>query len=187
MSARNSPPATRALRFRASLRSVQSVALSVYERRRIIVLGVVTILAVTALRSLGGNDSTDTAATATTTTSTIVLTDESVPDPVILGGPAPLAPSGSAAIAYPSSTGNELNGLATFSNLGYTQTPVCYSTQVPAGAIVTVTNVNNGRTVKCTSVYSLLVPPGMTIMLHNSVFTDIANLNDAPLPVKITW
>jgi hypothetical protein len=58
---------------------------------------------------------------------------------------------------------------------------------VPAGAIVTVTNVNNGRTVKCTSVYSLLVPPGMTIMLHNSVFTDIADLNDAPLPVKITW
>lgn len=176
----------RALRFRASLRSVQSVALSVYERRRIIVLGVVTLLAVTVLRSLGGNDTADTGDTATTTT-TIVLTDESVPDPVILGGPAPLAPSGSAAIAYPSSTGNELNGLATFSNLGYTQTPVCYSTQVPAGAIVTVTNVNNGRTVKCTSVYSLLVPPGMTIMLHNSVFTDIANLNDAPLPVKIAW
>jgi hypothetical protein len=162
------------------------VALSVYERRRILVLGVVTILAVTALRStgFGGDDAT---ATTTSTTSTLVLTDESIPDPVILGGPAPLAPSGSAAIAYPATTGNEINGLATFSNLGYTQTPVCYSTQVPAGAIVTVTNVNNGRTVKCTSVYSLLVPPGMTIMLHNSVFIDIANLNDAPLPVKITW
>ncbi len=162
------------------------MALSVYERRRILVLGVVTILAVTALRSTGfGGD--DTTATTTSTTSTLVLTDESIPDPVILGGPAPLAPSGSAAIAYPATTGNEINGLATFSNLGYTQTPVCYSTQVPAGAIVTVTNVNNGRTVKCTSVYSLLVPPGMTIMLHNSVFIDIANLNDAPLPVKITW
>jgi hypothetical protein len=175
----------RALRFRASLRSVQPVALSVYERRRIIVLGIVTVLAVTALRSTGAgsNDSADT----TSTTSTSVVTDESIPDPVILGGPAPLAPSGSAAIAYPSSTGNEISGLATFSNLGYTQTPVCYSTQVPAGAILTVTNVNNGRTVKCTSVYSLLVPPGMTIMLHNSVFTDFANLNDAPLPVKITW
>lgn len=162
------------------------MALSVYERRRILVLGVVTIIAVTALRSTGfGGD--DAAATTTTTTSTIAVTDESIPDPVILGGPAPLAPSGSAAIAYPATTGNELTGLATFSNLGYTQTPVCYSTQVPAGAIVTVTNVNNGRTVKCTSVYSLLVPPGMTIMLHNSVFVDIANLNDAPLPVKITW
>jgi hypothetical protein len=162
------------------------VALSVYERRRIIVLGVVTILAVTALRSRGSDEAAD-ATAATTTTSTIVLTDESVPDPVILGGPAPLAPSGSAAIAYPATSGNVVDGLATFSNLGYTQTPVCYSTQVPAGAIVTVTNVNNGRTVKCTSVYSLLVPPGMTIMLHNSVFVEIANLNDAPLPVKITW
>jgi hypothetical protein len=162
------------------------VALSVYERRRIIVLSVVTILAVTALRSQGGDEAAD-ATAASTTTSTIVLTDESVPDPVILGGPAPLAPSGSAAIAYPATSGNVVDGLATFSNLGYTQSPVCYSTQVPAGAIVTVTNVNNGRTVKCTSVYSLLVPPGMTIMLHNSVFVEIANLNDAPLPVKITW
>jgi hypothetical protein len=180
----------RALRFQASLRSVLPVALSVYERRRIIVLGAVTILALTALRitGFGGGDANTTSATATTTTpSSTIVTDDSVPDPVILGGPAPLAPSGSAAIAYPATTGNELSGLATFSNLGYTQTPVCYSTQVPAGAIVTVTNVNNGRTVKCTSVYSLLVPPGMTIMLHNSVFTDIANLNDAPLPVKITW
>jgi len=176
----------RALRFRASLRSVLRVVLSVYERRRIVILGVVTILALTALRSTGFGNS-DTSESTTSTTTTMVVTDESVPDPVILGGPAPLAPSGSAAIAYPAITGNELSGLATFSNLGYTQTPVCYSTQVPAGAIITVTNVNNGRTVKCTSVYSLLVPPGMTIMMHNSVFSDIANLNDAPLPVKITW
>lgn len=162
------------------------MVLSVYERRRILVLGVITILAVTALRSVGSSDETTTAATTTSTTD-VVVTDESIPDPVILGGPAPLAPSGSAAIAFPATSGTEVSGLATFSNLGYTQTPVCYSTQVPAGAIVTVTNVNNGRTVKCTSVYSLLVPPGMTIMLHNSVFTDIADLNDAPLPVKITW
>jgi hypothetical protein len=177
----------RALRFQASLRSVQPVVLSVYERRRITILGIVTILALTVVRVSGIGDSADTTTTTLTATSTTVVTDESIPDPVILGGPAPLAPSGSAVIAYPATMGNEINGLATFSNLGYTQTPVCYSTQVPAGAIITVTNVNNGRTLKCTSVFSLLVPPGMTIMMHISLFTNFANLNDAPLPVKISW
>ena len=162
------------------------MALSIYERRRAMVLAIVTV----AVLGVGwGNRSDDspTPVADSTTTTEAPLTDESIPDPVILGGPAPLEPSGSAAIAYPAVNPNEQTGLATFSNLGYTQSPVCYSTVVPAGASVTVTNVNNGRTVKCTSVYSLLVPSGMAIMLHSSVFTKIANLIDAPIPVKISW
>ena len=161
------------------------MALSVYERRRATVLAVVTVVVLGfAWGSRSGDEATSAEAIVTTTTA---LVDESIPDPVILGGPAPLAPSGSAAIAYPAVNPNERTGVATFSNLGYTQTAVCYSTVVPAGATVTVTNVNNGRTVKCTSVYSLLVPSGMDIMLHSSVVTKIANLIDAPIPVKISW
>jgi hypothetical protein len=161
------------------------MALSVYERRRAMVLAVVTVVVLgVAWANRGGDEATSAEAVVTTTTA---LVDESIPDPVILGGPTPLAPSGSAAIAYPAVNPNETTGLATFSNLGYTQTAVCYSTVVPAGATVTVTNVNNGRTVKCTSVYSLLVPTGMDIMLHSSVFTKVANLIDAPIPVKISW
>ena len=161
------------------------MALSVYERRRATVLAIVTVVVLGfAWGSRNGDEATSAEAIVTTTTA---LVDESIPDPVILGGPAPLAPSGSAAIAYPAVNPNERTGVATFSNLGYTQTAVCYSTVVPAGATVTVTNVNNGRTVKCTSVYSLLVPSGMDIMLHSSVFTKIANLIDAPIPVKISW
>ena len=161
------------------------MALSVYERRRATVLAVVTVVVLgIAWGNRSDGEATTTESVVTTTTA---LVDESIPDPVILGGPAPLAPSGSAAIAYPAVNPNERTGAATFSNLGYTQTAVCYSTVVPAGATVTVTNVNNGRTVKCTSVYSLLVPSGMDIMLHSSVFTKIANLIDAPIPVKISW
>jgi hypothetical protein len=161
------------------------MALSVYERRRATVLAVVTVVVLgIAWGNRSDGEATTTESVVTTTTA---LVDESIPDPVILGGPAPLAPSGSAAIAYPAVNPNERTGVATFSNLGYTQTAVCYSTVVPAGATVTVTNVNNGRTVKCTSVYSLLVPSGMDIMLHSSVFTKIANLIDAPIPVKISW
>jgi len=161
------------------------MALSVYERRRATVLAVVTVVVLgIAWGNRSDGEATTTESVVTTTTA---LVDESIPDPVILGGPAPIAPSGSAAIAYPAVNPNERTGVATFSNLGYTQTAVCYSTVVPAGATVTVTNVNNGRTVKCTSVYSLLVPSGIDIMLHSSVFTKIANLIDAPIPVKISW
>lgn len=161
------------------------MALSVYERRRATVLAVITVVVLgIAWGNRSDGEATTTESVVTTTTA---LVDESIPDPVILGGPAPLAPSGSAAIAYPAVNPNEKTGVATFSNLGYTQTAVCYSTVVPAGASVTVTNVNNGRTVKCTSVYSLLVPSGVDIMLHSSVFTKIANLIDAPIPVKISW
>ena len=161
------------------------MALSVYERRRATVLAVVTVVVLgIAWGNRSDGEATTTESVVTTTTA---LVDESIPDPVILGGPAPIAPSGSAAIAYPAVNPNERTGVATFSNLGYTQTAVCYSTVVPAGASVTVTNVNNGRTVKCTSVYSLLVPSGVDIMLHSSVFTKIANLIDAPIPVKISW
>ena len=161
------------------------MALSVYERRRAMVLAIISVVVLGfAWGNRGGDDATSAEVVVTTTTA---LVDESIPDPVILGGPTPLAPSGSAAIAYPAVNPNERTGVATFSNLGYTQTAVCYSTVVPAGATVTVTNVNNGRTVKCTSVYSLLVPSGVDIMLHSSVFTKIANLIDAPIPVKISW
>lgn len=150
------------------------------------VLAIGTVVVLGVVWGNRSNDATTTVADTTTATEA-PLVDESIPDPVILGGPAPLAPSGSAAIAYPAVNPNEQTGLATFSNLGYTQSPVCYSTVVPAGASVTVTNANNGRTVKCTSVYSLLVPSGMAIMLHSSMFTKIASLIDAPVPVKITW
>lgn len=164
------------------------MALSIYERRRATVLAVVTVAVLGFAWANRADDSsaTVTESTITATTSPPIV-DESIPDPVILGGPAPLAPSGSAAIAYPAVDPNEQTGLATFSSLGYTQSPVCYSTVVPAGASITVTNVNNGRNVKCTSVFSLLVPPGMAVMLHSTVFTKIANLIDAPIPVKITW
>jgi len=64
---------------------------------------------------------------------------------------------------------------------------VCYSTTVPQGQNLVVTNINNGQKIKCLSVYSTLVPPGIAIVLHQSVFVKLADLIDAPIPVKITW
>ena len=180
------PRQTRALRFRLSLRSLYTVALSIYERRRIAVLATVSLLAIVIVRTSSGNSSDATPTTVTTTTVPPVI-EQVIPESVILGGPAPLAPTGSAVIAYPADTGNSIDGRASFSNLGYTQTPICYSIEAPIGVDLTITNVNNGRSVKCTNVYSLLVPAGITVILHTTVFTRLADLIDAPIPVKISW
>jgi len=162
------------------------VVLSVFERRRIVVLTALTLIIMFTVR---GFNSSESAATTTVVIATTVppIDETEIPAPVILGGPAPLAPTGSAAIAYPAAQTDVITGTAAYSNLGYTETAVCYSIEAPIGRVVTVTNINNGRSITCTNVFSLLVPNGVTIILHTSVFIKLADLIDSPIPVKISW
>ena len=162
------------------------MVLSVFERRRIVVLTALTLIIMFTVR---GFNSSESAATTTVVIATTVppIDETEIPAPVILGGPAPLAPTGSAAIAYPAAQTDVITGTAAYSNLGYTETAVCYSIEAPIGRVVTVTNINNGRSITCTNVFSLLVPNGVTIILHTSVFIKLADLIDSPIPVKISW
>ena len=134
------------------------------------------------------SDSSEAVTTTVTVATTVPPIDETeIPSPVILGGPAPLAPTGSAAIAYPAAQTNVITGTAAYSSLGYTETAVCYSIEAPIGRIVTVTNINNGRSITCTNVFSLLVPNGVTVIMHTTVFIKLADLIDSQIPVKISW
>ncbi|MHB1089731.1 MAG: hypothetical protein ACYC06_06955 [Ilumatobacteraceae bacterium] len=161
--------------------------LSLYERRRLLVLGIITLITLPFIWPRSGDSSSaDTTAVSTTTTA-MPSGDTEIPAPVFLGGPAPLARTGSAAIAYPQVTGQSVIGTATYSNLGYTESPVCSSIDAPIGITITVTNVNNGRKVTCTNVFSLLVPPGISVVLHTTVFEKLADVVDAPIPVTISW
>lgn len=161
--------------------------LSVFERRRIVVLSIVSMLAFVVVRSTSGGSDDSAVETTTTYTTVPPIVEDSIPVPVILGGPAALPPSGTAAIAKPATSANEYTGTATFTVLGYTERAVCYSTTVPQGQNLVVTNINNGQSIKCLSVYSTLVPPGIAIVLHQSVFVKLSDLIDAPIPVKVTW
>ena len=161
--------------------------LSVFERRRIVVLSIVSMLALVVVRSTTVGSDEQVAESTTTYTTVPPIVEDSIPVPVILGGPAALPPSGTAAIAKPATSANEYTGTATFTVLGYTERAVCYSTTVPQGQNLVVTNINNGQSIKCLSVYSTLVPPGIAIVLHQSVFVKLSDLIDAPIPVKVTW
>ena len=160
------------------------MVLSVYERRRIGALSVLTLFALTIFSfAAGGASST----TSTTTTTVPPVVEEDSPESVILGGPPPIAPSGSAAVAYPATSPNSLTGRASFTAFGYSSNPVCFSAMTPVGVQLTITNINNGRSVKCTSAFGSSIPAGVSVQLNSTQFTQLADLIDAPIPVKITW
>jgi hypothetical protein len=160
------------------------VVLSVYERRRIGALSILTLFALTIFSfAAGGSSST----TSTTTTTVPPVVEDEVPESVILGGPPPLSPTGSAAVAFPATSPNSLTGRATFTAFGYSSNPVCFSAMTPVGVQLTITNINNGRSVKCTSAFGSSVPTGVSVQLNSTQFTQLADLIDAPIPVKITW
>ena len=160
------------------------MVLSVYERRRIGALSVLTLFALSVFSFAAGGSSSS---TSTTTTTVPPVVEDEIPESVILGGPPPIAPSGSAAVAYPATSSNSITGRATFTELGYSSNPVCFSAITPVGVHLTITNINNGRSLKCTSAFGVNVPAGVTVQLNSTQFTQLADLIDAPIPVKITW
>ena len=162
------------------------MSLSVYERRRLVILGALTLIVLPFVWPDSGGEST-TPTTITTTTAAPEIGGVEIPSPVYLGGPAPIAPSGTAAIAYPQVIGNTVTGLASYVTSGYAEQPICSAIDAPNGITITVTNINNGRKITCTNIFSLLVPNGISVVMYITVFQKLADVVDAPIPVKITW
>lgn len=102
-----------------------------------------------------------------------------------LAAPASTAAPGPVAIAVPDATDASFDvGDATYrSAIGDPGT--CVVRSAPFGALVTVTNRNNNRSVTCRA----SVPPtgGDDIVLPTPAFESIADLTDAPVPVDVDW
>lgn len=167
--------------------------ITTFERRRIALVTILTIMALPLLLISRGGENADDAndvAGATTTTqenSSTGIGKEELPEPIILGGPSPIVQDGSAQIAYPSSALTGVQAVATFSNFDGAPEIVCYMPQAPLGLKVTVQNMDNGRITTCTNVFRATMPAGATMILHTKVFESLANLVDAPIPVTVSW
>ena len=169
------------------------MSLSTFQRRRIAVLGLATLILFPLFRSFGGGDPSDSGNTAvtnnpasvTTILSSNSISEDESPAPIILSGPAPIVQDGSALIAYPAV---DLVGtlIATFSNFYNAPEIVCFVPTAPYGITLRVTNINNGRTTTCTNVFQTALPAGVTALLHTKVFERISNLVDAPIPVNVS-
>jgi hypothetical protein len=165
--------------------------LSTFERRRIVVAAILTVL-VLPLFVFNSDNETQNAEVAITTTSQVEpgLVDQSEDgslEPIILGGPSPVVQDGSAQIAYPSSNLTGIQAIASFSNFDNAPEIVCYIPEAPLGIVISVQNLNNGRTTTCTNVFRASLPSGATMILHTKVFESLANLVDAPIPVTVSW
>ncbi len=62
----------------------------------------------------------------------------------------------------------------------------CQAKGVPFDSKITVTNLDNSRSVQCIASVGG-VEPTDDVVLHNDAYLLIADLTDAPVPVSITW
>lgn len=113
-----------------------------------------------------------------------------VPDPPLFvsGEPDAEAPSGPAVVnvAVPPAPGpTEVVGNASFRRFAGSRQ--CTTLLAPDGATLTVVNIDNGQTTTCSNSYGMTIPAGADIVLHTDVFSEIGDLADAPVPVRVSW
>lgn len=98
-----------------------------------------------------------------------------------------LAPDEPATIAIPRLP-EAVDGRATFTRSiqNVTSCQVDAEVGAPFGIAITVTNLDNSRSVQCLNNVGG-ADPDHQIVLHADAFAQIADLTDAPVPVRLTW
>jgi hypothetical protein len=113
------------------------------------------------------------------------------PPPGFLSGPTTGPPPSVVAVAVPGPLPATFRaGKASFRRWAAGAVSVsnpCATPYAKAGARVTVTNQDNGRSATCVVVARNALDPGQIIVLDTSVFEQIADLGASPIPVTITW
>lgn len=159
------------------------------DRRRIGLATVLTVVALPAIWMLGakGDDAHPAlgAAGAPQIQSQAATSDTyQSPLPVFLNGkPLALPPSQVDVAVPPAGSANDKPGTASYRWIGRS---TCWSALAPSGTVVTVTNVANRQSIRCTS-SAATTPAGVDIVLDTNAFATIADLADSPIHVRVTW
>jgi hypothetical protein len=88
----------------------------------------------------------------------------------------------------PTTTHRQASGTLTFKN--YQNFPLlnpCSTILAPSGAHLTVTNIDNGKQVSCTNTLGVSIPVGADMAIDINLYIQIADLADAPVPVRLEW
>lgn len=174
--------------FPRSVHNLESAMLSFAERRRLVLAIAVTAIAIVVAMASGDGDGASSSTVDTVPTST-TFDDDAPADPAFLpetessGAPqiitvnVPAPPSGTV-----------ITGTASY--IRWPQTmglKPCATPHALIGAVITVTNLNNGRQIKCNNVSIEALRDDSVILIHTDVFLDLADLVDAPIPVEINF
>ena len=103
------------------------------------------------------------------------------------GDDEPAAPGVINIAVPPAPSANNVRAIASFHRYVETLVRPCTATMAPDAAILTVTNIDNSQSTTCTNTLTLVLPTGIDIMLHTEIFSEIGDVSDAPIPVRVSW
>jgi hypothetical protein len=168
------------------------------DRRRLTLATIITLVALPALWLMQRDDtapgSPTVAAAGAPAAPAVDSSDEDddsddPPAPAYLEGPSTTAPSVDdtplVIATGESGTANRLTGTAGYRRFDDASSGTCLVTGAPLGIPLTVRNVDNDRTTTCINTSGQRSDE--IAVLDISVFLQVADLVDAPLPVEITW
>lgn len=166
-----------------------------YDRRRLVLASMFTVAALPALWVINRNDADSAsprvgaAGVPQVGADTAPPTSSYTPDtPIFLDGPpSGVGPAVVDIVVPRGPTDQEATGRATFRRYADGSKRPCTTDLAPWGALLTVTNTNNGQTTTCVNGLSTPLPAGVDIVIHTELFATISDLADAPIPVRISW
>ena len=139
-----------------------------------------------ALRSPTGGDQAGAAPAAETPSATTTAAG-----PSFVSGPTFITVARTITVVVPTtSSPTSGTGRASFRRWPAGSTAIsapCAAWFLPIGTPVTVTNLDNGHTVRCVIADRTGVPDDQLVVLDTPVFEQLADLIEAPIPVTISW
>ena len=165
--------------------------LSFSERRRLAVALIITLIAVPALLLSRGDSSKGSDNAPVTSLANSYSTDDSKPlDPAFLPEVGATTTIGPITVNVPPTpTGTHVKGEASFirwpSELTRDKT-ICATPHAKIGTEITVTNLDNGRSLTCMNA-TTESRGDLVIIIDADRFIEIADLVDAPIPVEIVF
>jgi len=166
------------------------------DRRRIALASALTLAAIPALLVLDAQSSDHPDTVEADSERLGVEGDDSAPPtsayepeaPMFVGGEDKPTPPGVIDVAVPPAPdGNERLVKASYSRYDGATAALCTATFAPEGITLTVVNIDNGQSVQCLNTYGKAPPNGADMVLDTDVFTEIGDLADAPIPVRVSW
>jgi hypothetical protein len=108
--------------------------------------------------------------------------------PIFVDGPTTPPKPAVVQIVVPAQVGaGHIDGRATYKRTIGDRVDTCSAPNAPINKTLTVTNRDNGRWINCVNRAPQALAPGVEVMLTFDQFGQIAQLVDAPVPVRITW
>jgi len=165
------------------------------ERRRIAVAAAVTVLALPALWWAKRDDPIAQPSPAAigagsglaNATGSANGVGAATPTPGYLDGTPITASETTAAVAGPAAEeAFKRGGLATFRAFAGDSQRLCALEFLPGGARVTIENTDNGKKVTCL-IQRERMDDGVVVVLDSSLFAELSDLAEAPIPVRIRW